>query len=140
MTNSVGCAKCSGISSSDCAGPEQVSDTVVSDTSWLAAQACSRQSRRVARRVCRVESCGRETARALRPSRFFLEPALPAEEADHADERGHERGHDHPEGRLGALAGEEDVHAEDARDERQRQHRDADQREQRAGRRSGGAR
>src|SRR5688572_30427364 len=61
---------------------------------------------------------------------FRLQPALVAEEPDHAHERGHEQPEDDPEGRMRALAGEEHVHPEHARDQRQRQHRHADEREE----------
>ena len=61
-----------------------------------------------------------------RPMPERLEPALPAEEADHRDEDGDERGDDHPERLTRALAREGDVHAEHAREHRQRQHDDGE--------------
>src|SRR5688572_18693909 len=49
-----------------------------------------------------------------------LEPALPAEEGEHSHQRRDENPEDDPERLARPLAGKEDVHPEDAGDERQR--------------------
>ena len=81
----------------------------------------------------RTSSGPRYVVRCLRKAREphgCSQPTLPTEEAEHASERDDERGQDDPEGGLRCLAWIDDVHPEDARQQRQRQHRHADDREQ----------
>src|SRR4051794_5788410 len=57
------------------------------------------------------------------------QPSFVSEERDHPDDRPDHEADDDPEGRVRVLAGEEDVHAEDPRDQSQRQDDDAEDRE-----------
>src|SRR5215211_1882588 len=57
------------------------------------------------------------------------EPALPAEKAEQPHQQHRHHGDDHPERMSRSLAGERDIHPEEARDDRQRQEHDAEDRE-----------